>query len=342
MSHRFIFLVTLTLAIASSASFANFNHEEVERDYHPFYLNYATGNLSNLRRTPRTRYPWPVSLQSIGHTMASYQRYGGFSGAYFHHGLDIRADAGSDVIASVGGQVINIENYMPGDDAYWEVAILDAQGFIWQYHHIERDSIPDNIFEAYQNKTPLPAGTKLGEVYYWSVVTFGERYHHIHLNILGKDRAYLNPFEFLELLPDTAKPDITQFYLVKNGNQISGNVVSGSSYTIGAEISDLILSKVFIVPPNEIRITIDGGTPVTVWKFDSLPGGSSNEKFVNQFYIPTLACGDYSCRKPIVDLGFKRTPAQVFPSQRGKHKLDLWVSDYNGNAATRSFEWTVE
>lgn len=319
-------------------------HEEIERDFHPPYAKLAYGVLKGKHRDQRkqNRAPWPVSIKSIGHTMASYQRYGGLSEAYFHHGLDIRADAGSDVLASVGGRVVNIENYMPGDDAYWEVAILDDEGFIWQYHHIERQSIPDNIFQAFKSQTAIAAGTKLGEVYYWSVVTFGERYHHIHLNILGKNKAYLNPFEFLEMLPDKSGPEISKLFLVRNGNSVAGNSISAGSYTIGAEIKDLILSDVFIVPANEIKVSIDGSAPFTVWKFDSLPGEASNEKYVNDFYLPKLACGDYSCRKPIINLGFRKSPIQVFPSTRGTHEVEVLVSDYNGNQARQTFSWTIE
>ncbi|NBX68945.1 MAG: hypothetical protein EBR01_08290 [Proteobacteria bacterium] len=332
----------LSFILCTKLSFSATLHEEVERDYHPSYVQRAHGQLFDLQRDDqRIRYPWPVKLLSIGHTMASYQRYGGLGGAYFHHGLDIRADAGSDVLASVGGTIINIENYMPGDPAYWEVAILDRAGFIWQYHHIDRESIPQAIFDAYKNKTPIESGTKLGKVYYWSVTTFGERFHHIHLNILGKDKAYLNPFEFLELLPDSTKPEIKDFYLLKNSNPLPGNSVTGPNYTIAVEVRDLILSAVFVVPTHEITISIDGAPPKQVWKFDSLPGGADNEAFVNQFYAPRLACGDYKCRKPVIDLGFSKTLSQTFPSSPGKHTLELWVSDYNGNSATRSFDWIV-
>jgi hypothetical protein len=319
-------------------------HEKAEKDFHPAYAALATGTLAQRHAKDRKvdKYPWPVTIKSIGHTMASYQRYGGVSGAYFHHGLDIRADAGSDVVASIGGQIVNIENYMPGDDAYWEVAILDKNGFIWQYHHIERDSIPKSIFQAYETKTPIPAGTKLGEIYYWSIVTFGERYHHIHLNILGKDRAYLNPFEFLEPLADSSGPEIAKVYLVREGSSVSGNTISAGNYTIGAEIKDLILSDVFILPPNEIKVSLNGNSPFTVWKFDSLPGGADNEKYVNTFYLPRLACGDYNCRKPVIDLGFRKNPGQVFPLTRGSHEIEIIVSDYSGNETGRSFRWNVE
>ena len=46
-------------------------------------------------------------------------------------------------------QVVNIENYQPGNSLYWEVAILDPEGYVWQYHHIDRNTIPQSIFDKY-------------------------------------------------------------------------------------------------------------------------------------------------------------------------------------------------
>lgn len=328
---RFFILLASFFSLAGTANHSPCE-EAFERDFHPAYLKEATGDFALHRSSQRKRYAWPVAVQSIGHSMASYQRYGSLGSAYFHHGIDIRADAGTDVLASAGGKVINIENYTPGDDAYWEVAILDSDGFIWQYHHIDRKSIPDAVFKAYKEKTPISSGTKIGEVYYWEIVTFGERFHHIHLNILGKNKEYLNPFEFLELLPDESAPEIGSFQVIKKEGR----------YTIAVEVRDLMLSDVFVLPPNEIRVSIDGENPFTVWKFDSLPGGASNEAFVNAFYVPEVACGNYECRKPVIDLGFRKKPGQVFPLSKGNHKLNLWVSDYNGNAASKTFEWILD
>jgi hypothetical protein len=339
-----VFLLIFAVPVVLTAQEMGFScSEEIEGDYHPHYLISATGDFKNLkRRSKRRRHFWPVTLSSIGHTMASYQRYDFVGGAYFHHGIDIRAEAGSDVLAAAGGRVINVENYFPGDDAYWEVAILDEEGFIWQYHHIERESIPKEIFEAYQAKIPIEAGTKLGEVYFWKIVTFGERFHHIHLNVLGKNKEYLNPFEFLEILPDSVGPEIGELFLIQNKQVVSGNTVSSDKYTIAAEFKDWILSDVFVVPPNEVKISIDGQNPTSIWKFETLPGGADNKAFVNQFYVPEKACGDYSCRKPVIDLGFSKQGGQLFPLSSGKHQLQVWAFDYNGNYVSRKFDWVVK
>ena len=76
-----------------------------------------------------------MPLLSIGHTSASYQNYSGdYRQAYFHHGLDIRANAGQEVFASAGGKVVNIEDYgafveiMPGVEDMQVQFGIDASG----------------------------------------------------------------------------------------------------------------------------------------------------------------------------------------------------------------------
>lgn len=316
--------------------------EEIERDYKPVSMNLAYGELETLRGLDRAHeFQWPVKVLSIGHTIASYQNYSGLASAYFHHGLDIRADVGSDVRLSRGGKVVNIENYQLGSPQYWEVAILDEDGFLWQYHHVDHDTIPQAIFDAYKNGTEVQAGDKIGTVVYWPIVSFGERYHHIHLNILGKNKEFFNPFEFLEELGDTSGPEIAEIGILKNGKALADNKVSGN-YTLYAHAKDLVLSKVFVLPPNSIEMQIDDRAPQTVWKFDHLPGGASENQFVTKFYVPNLACGDYGCRKPIFDLGFKTAPTQVFPVATGEHTVTVKVSDDAGNSASKSFTWNVQ
>lgn len=299
---------------------------------------YASGVF--YETSQRAKAPWPVKVLSIGHTMASYQQYG-VGEAYFHHGLDIRADEGAAVIASRGGKVVNVENYVAGNPQYWEVAVLDADGFLWQYHHVDRNSIPDEVLSAFKTGKEIADGTKIGSVVYWPVVTFGERFHHIHLNILGKNKEFLNPFEFLEPLADNDSPEIHEIGLLKNGKKVTGNKVTGN-YSVYADVRDLILSKVFVVPPTSIEVQVDNEAPFTVWKFNKLPGGSDENKFVSQFYVSSLVCGNYQCRKPIVDLSFKTTPQQIFPLGGGSHTVTLRVLDDVGNSAVKDFTYSAE
>ena len=93
--------------------------EQIEQSWHPAYLNLATGDPHLFNHGV---YAWPFELNSIGWSMQSYQDYGGTP--YFHHGMDMMKMWGTEVYNRSGGQVINIENYNPGWDLYWEVAVL--------------------------------------------------------------------------------------------------------------------------------------------------------------------------------------------------------------------------
>lgn len=312
-------------------------HEEGESyRLSPAYRAAATGAL--WRSADATRHPWPVTLLSIGHTPASYQNYGS---AYFHHGIDMRADAGSAILASAGGKVVNIENYVQGNPAYWEVAILDEEGYVWQYHHVDRDSIPAAVHEAYESGSPIAAGTKLGEVYYWPQTAFGERYHHIHVNVLGQGDTFLSGFELLEPLADTKAPVFVEIGLLKNGRRHPGRSVSGR-YSVFAQAHDLMLHDRFVVPPHELSFRLDGGEETRVWRFDTLPGGASSTQYVHEVFVPSMACGDYDCRRLPIDLGFRPSGRRAFPATRGEHRIEVIAKDYAGNVTTSSFTWQVQ
>jgi hypothetical protein len=152
--------------------------EQIEQSWHPIYLDLATGDPKLFSQ--HGVYAWPFDLDSIGWSMQSYQDYGGTP--YFHHGMDMMKINGTQVFNRSGGQVINIENYQPGWDLYWEVAILDPDGYIWQYHHIEEPTIPQYIWDKYYeyladpiNGGFIPADTHLGNIIYWPVWSFGKQ-----------------------------------------------------------------------------------------------------------------------------------------------------------------------
>jgi hypothetical protein len=331
-----IFQFMIGLNLFATADFHGVHHE-AERSATRAYYSMANGKLADLKGLEKA--DWPFEILSIGHTMVSYQNYS--SDPYFHHGLDIRGEAGQDVVTPVPGKVVNIENYVPGYSAYWEVAILDDNGFIWQYHHVDRGSIPEEIWQAYRSGGRVEAGTKLGEIYYWSVVTYGERYHHIHLNILGDNKEYLNPFLFLKDLDDNKGPEITAIDLVKNRRRVRSDRISGE-YSLMVEASDLILHDKFLVPPYKVSYILNGGEEVLVWKFDNLPGNDSINKFVHDYYLANETCGNYRCRKHSIDLSFSTTSKRSFPTERGENIIRVIVEDFSGNRAQRDFSWTVE
>lgn len=288
--------------------------------------------------THQRHHSWPFHLLSIGHNMQSYQNYGG--SPYWHDGLDIRSAVDQPIYAAAGGKVVNIENYNTGD-LYWEVAILDNEGFVWKYHHVDKRSIPAEIKEAFKNGKEISAGVFIGNVVKWPVSSFGEVFHHLHLLVVAKDGKYINPLLMMEPLPDTQTPVISQIGLAKNHKPIKGQKVSGP-HALFVEASDLTLHQKFILPPYKISYRMDQGKERVVWEFINLPSQTNDIDFIKDFYMEGT-CGNYNCRKFFFNLNFTPvSPRAQMSLSKGEHEVEVTVSDLAGNSAVQSFKWEVE
>ncbi|MFZ2096875.1 MAG: Ig-like domain-containing protein [Anaerolineales bacterium] len=317
--------------------------EQIEQAWHPAYLALATGDPNLI--SDHGVYAWPYDLDSIGWSMQSYQDYGGTP--YFHHGMDMMKIYNTQVFNRSGGQVINIENYQPGWDLYWEVAILDPDGYIWQYHHIDEPTIPQYIWDKYYeyladpvNGGFIPPDTHIGNIIYWPVWSFGKQFNHIHLNILAAGGVYVNGFEFHDPLPDMDGPEIQGVGLLQNGQIYAGDTIEGE-YSLYVRSRDLILDDVYYLPPWEITFSIDCGQPETTWRFDTLPGGADDMAYLDDFYVVPPTCGDYGCRDYYIDLGFIPDSQFEFPTSGGEHTVFVTVRDYAGNEANQAYTYTV-
>jgi hypothetical protein len=320
------FLIFL-LFVSEAFSFSHERELKTKAD------SFATGTFR-----AQKNHPWPFPLLSIGHNMQSFQNYG--SSPYWHDGLDIRSVVDQPIYASAGGRVVNIENYSPGNNLYWEVAILDDEGFVWKYHHVDRSTIPSEIFKAQKLGTKINSGTFIGKVVRWPVSTFGEVYHHLHLLVVAKDGLYTNPFLMMEPLPDTTAPVIRKIGLAKNHRPVSGNEIKGA-HSLFVESSDLTLHDKFLLPPYKISYRLDGSDEVVVWEFVHLPSGKNDEDFITDFYLDGT-CGNYDCRKFYFNLNFtKENPRSTMSLPKGPHSIEVMVEDIVGNKTSDLFEWKV-
>ena len=320
-------LILALLVILSSQAFAHEKSLKTKAD------KLASGSFVSQKN-----HQWPFPLLSIGHNMQSYQNYG--SSPYWHDGLDIRSRIDQPMVAAVGGVVVNVENYVPGNHLYWEVAILDDEGFVWKYHHVDRDSIPSEVHEAFKTKGRIATGTVIGNVVRWPISTYGEVYHHLHLLIVGKDGKYINPFLMMEPLPDTVAPVITKIGIAKNHRPINGNEVSGE-HALYLEASDLTLHQKFLLPPHKISYRLDKNDEVTVWEFVHLPSGKNDTDFITDFYM-NGTCGNYQCRKFYFNLNFtQKAPRGSWKLSPGVHEVEVTVEDIVGNKTAQSYQWTV-
>ena len=301
---------------------------------------------------PHARYAWPFAIEQVGHLDSSYQLYSSYlDDAYFHHGIDILAADGTQVRTPVAGQVVNVENYNYSE-LYWEVAILDPEGYVWQYHHLDRLTIPPEIDAAYAayladhvNGGFIPANSLLGNIVTWPVWSFGYYFHHIHLNILAAGDVYLNPLEFLDYtFVDAQPPEVQEVGLFTGSNTllVGYTIPFGTDYSLYIRARDLFLSQVYYLPPHRITFELDGAPEThSVWDFHTLPGGSSDTDYVNQYFLPGLTKGDYENRDFYIDLGFAKDGNSPLPTEPGFHQVDIKVWDFSYNRATWKFLWWV-
>jgi hypothetical protein len=286
---------------------------------------------------------WPYSVLSIGHSMQSYQNYS--TSPYWHDGLDIRGEAAEQVVASVSGTIVNIENYHPGNHLYWEVAILDDSGFVWKYHHVDNNSIPKAIHDAYKNGTRITMGSHIGNIVTWPVTTYGEVYHHIHLLVVDGMGRYVNPFRLLPALNDTTKPVIEKIGLFnsrlkkRNSKHISGK------HGIYVKLHDTVLHNEFKLTPYMISYNLDGGEEQLVWTFDYLPSGTNDIDYLKDFYMKGT-CGNYNCRDFFININFKvgagKKNTNFFELDNGAHTIRINAWDFSGNSNSESFSYVVE
>lgn len=323
MKFLFVFIVLMNTALAST-------HEKLTITKANAF---ATGKFTNQKN-----HPWPFPLLSIGHNMQSFQNYGG--SPYWHDGLDIRSNPDQPMYSPVAGKVVNIENYIPGNSMYWEVAILDGEGFVWKFHHVDRSSIPQEIHNAYKSKGSIKAGTLIGNVVRWPVSSFGEVYHHLHLLVVAADGKYINPFLMMEPLADTAVPVISKIGIARNHRPTDLKEVSGA-HSLYLEASDLVLHQKFILPPYKISWSLDNADEKTVWEFIHLPSGKNDTDYINDFHLQGT-CGDYSCRKFYFNLNFTlKNPRQQMTLSPGEHTAEITIEDIVGNRTSKTFTWKV-
>ena len=349
----FTFVMSVSLLLPGAAQAAEITPppslEQIEAVIQTGSAGIATGDPN----ASHARYGWPFAIEQMGHLNSSYQLYSSkVSDAYFHHGIDMLAASGTQVRTPVAGQVVNIENYSYPSELYWEVAILDPEGYVWQYHHIAQPSIPTAIYQAYSayQANPasggfIPANSILGNIVTWPEWSFGFYFHHIHLNILAAGDVYLNPLEFLDdTYVDSQSPQIQKVGLFMGTNSLlTGNTIPyGTDYSLYVQTRDLFKSLVYYLPPQRVTFTLDGSTEThTVWDFHSLPGGSSDTAYVNQYFLPGKTKGDYEARDFYIDLGFSRDGVNPLPTEPGVHEVNIEVWDYAYNRATWKFRWII-
>lgn len=192
-----------------------------------------------------TNLKWPVQFVDAARTIAqnyvNFQQYG-FALPYYHKGCDLRSPAHSVVRAPVTGILeggyysytdnpdgSEIKHWIPWsgkphNDPYFELAVVTADGYRFEMHHIDSMNLPKETIQALnKDNVVVQEGTVIGTVIPWS-----NDYDHIHYNIFRQDGVVVNPEAYTVSPPDHAAPKIHGVYGVRADGSVIELVNGGT------------------------------------------------------------------------------------------------------------------
>lgn len=256
---------------------------------------------------------------------------------------------------------------------YIEVSITASDGTTWCFRHLDPGSIPYQLLQDARNKSVLSAGSSIGNVVAWSdaVLPVTDKYDHIHLEIISPDGSYLNPATLLPPVPDDQPPVIHGLWAVPNeeftafGGPQNVPEVRGDIDVVIA-VTDTMPGSRYLHSPYRVRAGLRkiNGTETTVippsdvFRFDKLPIKGDRTQLATVIYKDRVKTasgiietnGNTGPRFFMLNLtngnpalGYKPEYAlrtTDFPN--GAYALDVDVSDYAGNTASRTLEFSIK
>lgn len=222
--------------------------------------------------------PWPVQFHSaeysLGNSMAQFQPFN--NPPYWHGGADLRTQAGEKIFSPVSGKLeaghygysTNPDGSMTkhwkpwpqkGDAMYFEVAVITEDGLRYEFHHVNRASLPEEIVQSLNSENPtVTAGAHLGNVIRWRA----GNYHHVHYNVILPDGTRINPEFVSTLIPDSLPPEILSVYAIQQDGKVM-NLAPGSRVTGIREFvirtQDRQNDNVYVHPPVYAGLLFENG-----------------------------------------------------------------------------------
>ncbi|MGZ3651158.1 MAG: hypothetical protein ACXWR1_04110 [Bdellovibrionota bacterium] len=348
-------MISLILALALAPSSAH-----ADENIQPVWKLLAQGyrQVAHIRTTatdvlpPAHATPWPVAFQdsahTIGNSMAEFQPFGA---PYFHGGCDLRTKAGEEIHATVSGRLeaghygydTNADGsmtkyWMPwpqqGDATYFEVAVITDDGTRYENHHVDRDTLPDNIVAMLNaGAGRVTAGTLLGHVLYWP----DGDYHHTHFNIVLPSGVRVNPEYASKLLPDTKAPEILGLFALTNGGSADfGNGTFAKAPTeFVVDVVDHQDLNIYDHPPVYARLHFSSGQE-TVWDFrTTLTGKNGAFPPLWDFFLESLRGPDGS-HETEGGYGTGHSLIRLAVPAGAKGPFTIELGDIAGNITTRA------
>jgi len=172
---------------------------------------------------------WPFADTDVKNLMGNIAtQFSSFNGGYYHGGCDLLSKNGTEIITPTAGRLEaghygytvredgSKEKYWKpwpetGSASYFEVAVIDANGYRFEFHHVDRQRLPQKIIDKLNSKNPtVEKGETVGRIISWPY----PYYHHTHYNITAPNGISLNPEYYSLPLRDSIAPQITHAFTV--------------------------------------------------------------------------------------------------------------------------------
>lgn len=266
-------LVSLSISYSTATELHMSRNEALGKGFKPTKIVRSAPQTQDLAKNS---LPWPVkfidSKHTIGNSMPEYQNYS--NEAYYHEGADLRLTRSGQVIAPIDGFLQgDYYTYVTdpntgedkkftkpitdgGDDLYFEITIKTAEGFLFEFHHTDPNSLPKNIYDlVLRGGGDIRKGDVIGFAAQWPNSRFGERYDHIHYNLISPEGVYMNPEFYSLALNDTTAPVIKNIFAIYKDKKIE--VVDRKLNSLPSELIvsalDMKGENIYPLPPVSVE-----------------------------------------------------------------------------------------
>jgi hypothetical protein len=263
----------------------------------------------------------------------------------------------TEVYNQIAGRVTKIDHYrtdLVGEHPlYFEVVVETVNGLIFEYHHIDKNTVPKKIYEALESGELIPEGEILGKIVFWPMPdAFSEKFfHHIHLNIMNQDKIKINPALLMIPQVDSTDPVIEEIFLIDDNRTKTLSDEPDEPFHIVIKAHDFTdedpwpnpvrFSEIYIYDEYENIVFHHAG-------YDFIAMMDSDEKvFVCDYYLCLLdgqsySYGDYQKREFFLVVtafdieGNITEPIDPSLFDPGEHTIYVRSCDENGNCTEES------
>ncbi|AGH94595.1 hypothetical protein [Pseudobdellovibrio exovorus] len=260
----------------------------------------GAGTESPSAELERHELDWPVefidSRHTIGNSMPQYQNYG--TEAYFHGGSDLRVARSQAVYTPVDGYLTGFYySYVTdpqtgedqkftkpitsgGQELYFEINIRMENGYQLELHHVSPRNLPQDIYNMIvRGGGQVKKGDLVGYTVSWPVLRYGDRYDHIHYNLVSPQGVKVNPEYFSKALHDDKAPVIKNIFAIYPDKKVEvrDQTLVGRPQELVISAYDMKGDNIYPLPPVLVQASSEPTLPsvfTVAWDF--------TQKLVNQ------------------------------------------------------------